>query len=346
MKLFIASKLSDKDQRDLNKEIFDICKSLKIKTYLPQIEVPINTKATSREILEFNENAVDCSDTVLILFDKCGTGSAMELERAQVLKKKIIGFRSENSQKKEYLGKMLEGSWERIPKDLKTNSFYELKNIFIDILKKEEYSKLKEFYNSVANEYSNEKHHPTTNILKKIEEFNTKDILKNKSFDTVIDIGCGDGNFLTYVNAKNKIGIDLSINMINRHYSKLPEANYLIGNFSETILKTSCADLVHCSFLLDHIMDVDEFLSEVNRIMKKDAIFILSLYSPEKIIKTRKGDFFEYRTANKEKYLVMSNFRKLINLKEKLKKYFKIKKFNKINSNLSKHYIDYYILKK
>ena len=42
----------------------------------------------------------------------------------------------------------------------------------------------------------------------------------------------------------------------------------------------------------------------------------------------------------------MSNFRKLINLKKTLKKYFKIEKFDRIATNLNKHNIDYYILKK
>ena len=72
---------------------------------------------------------MNSSDLVVVIFDRADCGSAMELERAYVLRKTIIGYRSTASQKNENIGKMMQGAWDRIPIQLKTSSLKELKNI-------------------------------------------------------------------------------------------------------------------------------------------------------------------------------------------------------------------------
>ena len=129
MKVYIASKLTNKKQRELNNRIYNLCIKFGLKVFLPQKELPLGSRITARHILETNEKAVDDSDFIIAVFDRAGVGVAMELERARMLKKNIIGYRSKRSQESEYLGKMLQGAWDRLPKRLKTGCIRELENI-------------------------------------------------------------------------------------------------------------------------------------------------------------------------------------------------------------------------
>ncbi len=129
MKIFICSKINDADHRRLNDEIYNSCRELGFSAFLPQNELPLDTKLSPLQILEANERAVDDADIILAVFDHAETGVGMELERAHLLKKYIIAFRSEESIAEEDLGKMLEGVWERIPGKHKVHNIQRLKEI-------------------------------------------------------------------------------------------------------------------------------------------------------------------------------------------------------------------------
>jgi len=129
MKIFIASKLTCQKQQRLNEQIYNLCIKLGFKAYLPQKELPLDTKATPKQILEANEKAVDDFDFGIVVFDQAGAGTAMELEKAYMLNRTIIGYRSKKSQQNEDIGKMLQGAWDRLPKKFKVNSIHELENI-------------------------------------------------------------------------------------------------------------------------------------------------------------------------------------------------------------------------
>ena len=137
MKIFICSKLADQDHRRLNEEIYKLCRDLGFSVFLPQNELPLGTELSPLQILETNERAVDDADIILAVFDRAEAGIGMELERAHILKKQIIAFRSEESIAEEDLGKMLEGAWERIPEKRKVHDIPGLK----EVLKKEKSKK-------------------------------------------------------------------------------------------------------------------------------------------------------------------------------------------------------------
>jgi len=90
MKVFIASKLTCQKQQKLNEQIYNLCIKSGFEVYLPQKELPLDTKATPRQILAANEKAVNESDFGIVVFDQVGAGSATELERAYMLNKIII----------------------------------------------------------------------------------------------------------------------------------------------------------------------------------------------------------------------------------------------------------------
>lgn len=128
-RIFISSKLSDHKQQILNMDLYNICRNLGFDPYLPQLEVPLDTRMSPAEILEANEKSVDESDLMLMVFDKAGAGSAMEYQRIYIARKPIIGYRSQQSIVSENIGMMLEGAWQRIVAEHKSSTLQGLENI-------------------------------------------------------------------------------------------------------------------------------------------------------------------------------------------------------------------------
>ncbi len=128
-RVFISSKISDHKLQELNLELYILCKNLGFDPYLPQLEVPLDTRMSPAEILETNERAVDSSDLMLMVFDKAGSGSAMEYQRIYIAQKTIVAYRSQESIVSENLGMMLEGAWQRIPTGYKSSTLQGLESI-------------------------------------------------------------------------------------------------------------------------------------------------------------------------------------------------------------------------
>jgi SAM-dependent methyltransferase len=67
------------------------------------------------------------------------------------------------------------------------------------------------------------------------------DTLQNYNIENVVDIGCGDGNNLSYFNAMNYFGIDLSKTIIKKNKKKFindkSKKFYLLRNNQEDIFK-------------------------------------------------------------------------------------------------------------
>jgi len=127
-KVFISSKISDHKLQELNLELYILCKNLGFDPYLPQLEVPLDTRMSPMEILETNERAVDSSDLMLMVFDKAGSGS-VEYQRIYIAQKTIVAYRSQESIVSENLGMMLEGAWQRIPAEYKSSTLQGLEII-------------------------------------------------------------------------------------------------------------------------------------------------------------------------------------------------------------------------
>ena len=128
-KVFISSKISDHKLQKLNLDLYILCRNLGFDPYLPQLEVPLDTRRSPVEILEANERAIDSSDLMLMVFDKAGSGSAMEYQRSYIAQKTIVAYRSQESIVSENLGMMLEGAWQRILAEYKSSTLQGLESI-------------------------------------------------------------------------------------------------------------------------------------------------------------------------------------------------------------------------
>ena len=282
-----------------------------------------NMSQVNDEIVRRNLEAIrQCEQLIAVVEGSdVESGTSMEIGFAHALGKKIRCLRTDFRTQGERIGPV------NIMISTPAERLYASVDELVDDLRREYTSSvltvenIPDFYDMVAHEYSDPNLHPTTALFKRTEEEYIKKVLCGKRFKTAMDVGCGDGNFLLNVEADKKIGLDSSVEMIKRHRSKLPTAQYIIGGCSSLLVGDSTVDVLHSSFLLDHLSDVERsfFFNEADRVMNEMGIFLLATYSPEPILKSRGSEtLFEYVTSSGRKFNVPSDFRSLANLKEEL----------------------------
>ena len=95
-----------------------------------------------------------------------------------------------------------------------------------------------------------------------------------ESSDSVVDIGCGYGDFINNVNAKNKYAIDLNPSAAG--YLEKSVKFYSTKVTDLSCIKDSSIDIAFSSNLLEHLTDDElvEAASEFWRILKPDGLFI------------------------------------------------------------------------
>lgn len=278
------------------------------------------------------------------------SGTSMEIGFAHALGKKIRCLRTDFRTQGEKVGPV------NIMISSPAEIIYTTVDELLDDLKKEYasntpsvVSNIPLFYDEVANEYSDSKLHPTTALFKKTEEEYIKKILHPKTFRLAMDVGCGDGNFLLNVQAENKIGLDASVEMIKRHKEKLQTAQYILGDCTSLLVQDSCVDLLHASFLLDHLSEKDrlEFFNEANRVLSDEGLFILSTYAPQDILQQRDNtNSFVFESTTGKRFMVPSDFSSLKNLKSQLQENFRLDSHTNLpieNEGLS---VDCYLMRK
>lgn len=123
MKIFLCAGLSSLADRLLNQKILEVLSPFGFEMYLPEREIPAGTSMIASEILGANVAAIDSSDLVIAVLDKPGLGVAFELGFATAKGKRIVIFRSDPQ---DYLGKILEGLYEQIPRNARCTSLAEL----------------------------------------------------------------------------------------------------------------------------------------------------------------------------------------------------------------------------
>ena len=203
-----------------------------------------------------------------------------------------------------------------------------------------------DFYDRVAAEYSDGERHPTTHAFKRAEEAVTAELLAGRRFRAALDIGCGDGNFLDGVMADEKVGVDCAVEMLRRHRRRLPTASFLLADCQRPLpLAPAAFDVVHCSFVLDHLTDVDACLREIGRLVADDGIVLLAVYSPGPFLAGEVEDVLRYRTAAGHILSVRRSFRDLADLGRRLAAVLRIEEQRTVRIGIGDLSLDSYLLK-
>ncbi|MBR1454099.1 MAG: class I SAM-dependent methyltransferase [Lachnospiraceae bacterium] len=115
----------------------------------------------------------------------------------------------------------------------------------------------------------------------KISSYHIEEYLKNKTFNSLLDVGCGTGFLIDLLSNEHKnaefYGLDLSDKMIEVANSKrIKNSTFMVGKSNELPYDDEYFDIVVCSQSFHHYPYQDEAVKEAYRVLKKDGIYILS----------------------------------------------------------------------
>ncbi|MFC1850242.1 class I SAM-dependent methyltransferase [candidate division CSSED10-310 bacterium] len=106
---------------------------------------------------------------------------------------------------------------------------------------------------------------------------------KNRSFN-LLDIGCGAGYFGRYITKKHPscqvIGGDIDEERIKLASGNAPGVHFLICDGHFLPFPDASYDVVTCFQVIEHLKCVADFVNEVNRVLKKNGIFIITTPNP------------------------------------------------------------------
>jgi 2-polyprenyl-3-methyl-5-hydroxy-6-metoxy-1,4-benzoquinol methylase len=111
--------------------------------------------------------------------------------------------------------------------------------------------------------------------------------IKIESHQTIIDIGCGDGRAIKFCSQRKAhvIFMDLNETKIKRLEKELNNTNAgkvdgIVGDCTAIDIKDNTGDIIICTEVLEHVDDPVKVMTELARIGKPDAIYILTVPDP------------------------------------------------------------------
>jgi len=105
-------------------------------------------------------------------------------------------------------------------------------------------------------------------------------ISKNlQSNATILDVGCGPTCVGQLFDIGLKIYLDpLMVSYLMKYHNKLPEGEKICSIAEQMPLQDEFFDVVLCINALDHMLNPAKALSEMNRVLKKEGVFILGIF--------------------------------------------------------------------
>ncbi|HLC67610.1 MAG TPA: class I SAM-dependent methyltransferase [archaeon] len=110
---------------------------------------------------------------------------------------------------------------------------------------------------------------------------------KNTHGKTLLDIGCGDGHFLSYFKGYNRYGIDLSREAIKKAKSHA-QGEFRVSSAEKLPFKDNFFHALICMGSMEHFIDIERSLREMKRVSKKGAVVVIhvpnSLYLVNRVL--------------------------------------------------------------
>jgi len=106
------------------------------------------------------------------------------------------------------------------------------------------------------------------------------EMLKGIKVHRILDVGCGNGKVAHEI-LKQKLGekvygIDLDETLLSQAKKEGVITHKLDLNFEKFPFSDEYFDIVISIDVIEHILNLNHFLSEINRVLKKDGILVLS----------------------------------------------------------------------
>jgi ubiquinone/menaquinone biosynthesis C-methylase UbiE len=148
-----------------------------------------------------------------------------------------------------------------------------------------------EAYNAWSESYDSIK-----NNTRDVEAFALRETLSSKSFENVLEIGCGTGKNTAWLltKAKSVIGADFSVEMLAQAKAKINADNveFIQTDVRETWnFVNQSFDLITCSLILEHIENIDFVFNQANAKLKQGGEFYIGELHPFKQYSGTKARF-------------------------------------------------------
>lgn len=95
----------------------------------------------------------------------------------------------------------------------------------------------------------------------------------------VLEIGCGEGNLLSRIKAKRRVGIDLSPDLVARGSKLHPELELRVGAGESLLIEDGPFDVIIISDTLNEAADVEEFLRRLHGVSHRGTRLIINIYN-------------------------------------------------------------------
>lgn len=115
-----------------------------------------------------------------------------------------------------------------------------------------------------------------SNVYRKIDYRRTINILKDKK--NILDIGCGEGVFLSLLNnnrVKKIYGLDISKHAIARAKQRLPSGKFIIGKLDKDCFGKDKFDAITCFHVLEHLGNPKQKLNIMYELLNQKGILVL-----------------------------------------------------------------------
>jgi ubiquinone/menaquinone biosynthesis C-methylase UbiE len=108
-----------------------------------------------------------------------------------------------------------------------------------------------------------------SNFIKDLKET----IAPLENINSVIDIGCGEGFVINYLDLPGMTGVDISKNALQIAKEKTQKCNLCAGSIYDLSFKKDSFDLLIATEVLEHLENPNLALQEVRRVSKNYCIF-------------------------------------------------------------------------
>jgi SAM-dependent methyltransferase len=98
-------------------------------------------------------------------------------------------------------------------------------------------------------------------------------LLREHPIETVLDIGCADGAFLSQFPTCMRVGVDLASNRFRPADIRFVQADVASQYLP---FADSYFDAIYAGEIIEHIFDTERFLREINRILKPRGVLVLT----------------------------------------------------------------------
>ncbi|MFW6247290.1 MAG: class I SAM-dependent methyltransferase [bacterium] len=115
-----------------------------------------------------------------------------------------------------------------------------------------------------------------------------REIFKNVSDSVIIEFATGSGDAIKFLNNRNiYAGVDISSGLLRLAQKRFNEYGFsrfelYTANACETPFQSNTFDIAICNLSLNFFQSIEEFLSELRRILKPNGMFYCSVPIPER----------------------------------------------------------------